>query len=301
MATAFQAIDAAQQLEVEFSGGRKAVTAEIWRCQRLEDWALVKVDTGDAPPLKAGDVNKVEVGQRLIAFDTGTGSTLSITGVNINGKQNVPGFGPRIQISAPPSRDAVGGPLLNEFGDVVGIVGGSLSPGVRFNRRDMDLNPLLWSGLPARVSVTPISELPATPPAGATTLKALADDGTLTASIVPMQSLMSGGTTNAISKTSGDMRVNDVTDFSRKDPELYVYTLWLRKDKVSKGMVSAKIYDVHNRLLAQVQPKKTSLPTDVPMRLTMKLTPQTFEPGIYRVDILWDGHAVWRAFFRILE
>jgi hypothetical protein len=80
VATAFQAIDSATHLEVEFAGGRRVATDEIWAWQRLEDWTLIKVDTGDTPPLIRGDVKTVAVGQRLIVFNVEAGFPRAIGG-----------------------------------------------------------------------------------------------------------------------------------------------------------------------------------------------------------------------------
>ncbi len=66
IATAFQAIDSASSLEIEFNDGRKVPLSEIAACSRTADWAVLKVDTGTRIPLKRGDPAKVAIGQRLI-------------------------------------------------------------------------------------------------------------------------------------------------------------------------------------------------------------------------------------------
>jgi hypothetical protein len=98
VATAFQAVDAATKLQLEFSDGRKVETDEIAACSRTGDWALIEADTSAIPALPSGDPKLVSVGERLIVFNVENGAR-AIGGVDISGRRMVPGFGERIQIS----------------------------------------------------------------------------------------------------------------------------------------------------------------------------------------------------------
>jgi hypothetical protein len=132
--TAFQAIDSAARLEVEFAAGRKVRMDSVLGCSRTGDWALLKLDTGSAPAIPRGKPQDVAVGDRLIVFNVEAGARV-IGGVDIGGKRTVKDFGDRIQISPPVAAEAAGGPLLDVFGRVVAILGGSLTPGARFDGR----------------------------------------------------------------------------------------------------------------------------------------------------------------------
>jgi hypothetical protein len=76
--------------------------------------------------------------------------------------------------------------------------------------------------------------------------------------------------------------------------------MWVKKSKVSSGQVGAKIYDMHNRLLATVPPRKFSL-QNLPSRMAFSFAPKGLSPGVFRIDVQWDGQAVWRTFFRITD
>jgi hypothetical protein len=88
--TAFQAIDTAVRIEIEFTSDRRVTTDELWTCQRLEDWALIKVDTGETPALPRGDPDAVPIGERLVVFNVEAGLARAIGGVDVSGRRKVP-------------------------------------------------------------------------------------------------------------------------------------------------------------------------------------------------------------------
>jgi hypothetical protein len=301
VATAFQAVDATTRLEVVFNDGRKVVSNEIWDCNRFQDWAVVKVDTGTVAALRRMENGTVPVGERYILFNVEREQTRVIGGVDISGKRTATGFGDRIQISPLPTQEAVGGPLLTPMRLVAGIVGGSLHPGSRFSRFAMSVSPALWSRLTADVSVTPIGALSSHGDLPAATLQSLLDQGILTPPLNPSASLAYGGSARALSKTPNDMTTQDASEFSHRDQVAWIYTLWRKKDKTSKGLVSAKVYDSRNHLAVNVVPKKISLAEKLPMRVAFDFPLAKFAAGVYRVDVLWNGEPAWRTFITVTD
>jgi hypothetical protein len=93
---------------------------------------------------------------------------------------------------------------------------------------------------------------------------------------------------------------NDVSEFSIRDQQVWVYSLWAQKGKLSKGSVAAKIYDEQNRIRVNVPPKKVSLST-TPTRLAFSFPTTALGPGMARIDVTWDDRPVWRTFVRITE
>jgi hypothetical protein len=301
VATAFQSIDGALRVELEFNGGRKETTDEVWMCDRQQDWALLKVDTGASPVLERMETGKVPIGERYLVFNVEHEQSRVIGGVDITGRRTVPGFGDRIQIAPSPAREAAGGPLLSPAGLVAGILGGSLTPGSRFSQHDMSVSPALWSRLNAEMSVVPIGSL--SKPSGAESINfsTLLEKGVLTPPLSPIPSLVYGGSARSLSKNANDMTTKDASEFSHRDQIVWIYTLWQRKEKVGKGIVSGKVYDSGNRLLVDVAPKKVSLDERVPMRVAFDFASASFPAGIYRVDVLWNSQPAWRTFFTIVD
>jgi hypothetical protein len=301
VATAFQAIDGVTRVEVEFSGGRKVTSDEVWLCNRPEDWALLKVETGTTPVLERMETGKVPVGERYLVFNVEGEQARVIGGVDITGRRTVPGFGDRIQIAPSPSREAAGGPLLSPSGLVAGIIGGSVTPGSRFSRHDMSVSPALWSRLNADSAAVPIGAVPKLSGAEPTNFQALLDKGILTPPLTPTPSLVYGGSARAISKNANDMTTKDTSEFSHRDQIIWIYTLWQKKDKTGKGIVSGKVYDSRNRLLVDVANRKISLDDRVPMRVAFDFAPANFPAGVYRVDVHWNSRPAWRTFFTIVD
>jgi len=301
IATAFQAIDAATRLEVMFGDGRKVTVDQVWACDRLQDWAILKAETSNVPLLRRANNTTIPVGERYIVFNVENEMTRVIGGVDITGKRNMSDFGDRIQLAPAPSREAVGGPLVNPMGDVVGVVGGSVTPGSRFSQYAMSVSKALWSRINDDVAATPIALLPATDQATPVTLSDLLAHGVLTQPLTPTQSLVYGGSARSVSKTANDSSTSDTSEFSHRDRVAWIYTLWQKKDKNGKGMTSAKVYDYRNRLIVDVAPKKISLSEEAPMRVAFDFAIDKFPAGVYRVDVLWNDQPAWRTFFRVTE
>jgi hypothetical protein len=123
--TAFQAINSAMSLEVEFENGTKTTTDEIIAYSQSQDWILLKVNTQDIPAIEIGSPRSIVIGEQLIVFSVAGGYSRTIGAVDISGRGKAPGFEERIQFN--PSQlplSAVGGPLLDFYGKAVGVLGG---------------------------------------------------------------------------------------------------------------------------------------------------------------------------------
>jgi hypothetical protein len=299
IATAFQSIDSAASLQVEFAGGRKTAVETVLACSRLGDWALLKVDTGSASPLARGKPQDVAVGERLIVFNV-EGNARVIGGVDITARQSPRGFGERIRISPPPATEAAGGPLLNVFGQVVGIVGGCITPGARFPGHAMNVSSGVFNSFNTTNAAVPISVLADVSKVGPQTLADLRNEGMLTSPVNTMSEFLYGSTSSTLSKYATDPLPPTVSDFTPHDSQVYVYSLWVRRGKLSKGEISGSVYDATNHLLVRVPPKKITL-RDSPTRVAFSFSPAPLPPGIYRVDLNWDGKPAWRTFVRIMD
>lgn len=111
---------------------------------------------------------------------------------------------------------------------------------------------------------------------------------------------MYGGTSADLPKRTSDALPREVSDFSSHDSQVCVSTLWTRKAKRSKGEISASVYDVLNRLRVKVEPRKVTL-AEVPVRVAFTFAPTSLQPGVYRIDVNWDGQPAWRTFVRITD
>ena len=297
--TAFQAVDSAARIEIEFPGGRKVTVDALLAFSRNGDWAVLRADTGDLPLIPRGDPKTVAVGERLTVFNVESDARV-LGGIDVGGRRTVAGFGERIQLSPGVAKGAVGGPLLDSFGRVVGVLGGSLTPGSRFDSRSMGISPALWNNLNANNAAIPVTEVNVASGAEPVSFKALLDAGTLTAPLAAMPEFMYGGTTQSLPKSATGPMPRDASEFGRGETQVYVYSLWSRKGKIGRGVLSAKVFDSGNRVVVEVAGKKMSL-GEIPVRSAFGFSPAGLRGGTYRVDLLWDGKPVWRTFILITE
>jgi hypothetical protein len=102
-------------------------------------------------------------------------------------------------------------------------------------------------------------------------------------------------------KVEADLSYVSRTQFPRKNSGIIVYTIWQRKEKISKGVVSINIYDAGNRIRSKLQPQTLDLPLEKLIRFQCNLNTNNIEAGLYRIDLLWNGAPIWRAHITITE
>ena len=296
--TAFQSIDAAEGIEIEFADGTRSVTSDILAFHRLQDWALVKAETRNVPALQTGKSDAAVIGGQSIVFGLGPGSSRTIGYVDIAGRGVVPGFGERIHVNPQLPPMAIGGPLLDHFGKVIGVIGGSLAPGMWLDHRGFALELAVTSPRSGMISVTPVDGIALQPKYAAATLQDMLTSGMMTPPLSKTPVFSFGAITD---KISADYSYVSKTQFSRKNSEIIVYTIWEKKEKISKGEVSMIVYDAANRVRSKVKPASLRFKPQGKMQFLYKFSPANLEPGLYRIDLFWDGLPIWRAGIAVLD
>jgi len=299
VATAFQAIDGADGVEVEFADGRKVQSVEILAASRLGDWAVLRVDTRSIAPIPRRGADPVAVGGRLAAFAIDSGTRLVVP-VDVGAVSPLPIFGTRIRFSPVVSPESVGGPLIDERGIVVGIIGGTLTPGSRIDQRAVKMHPWLLRQQSYDNSASTTAEVPAELPASGKGLSLLKTDPAFTPVLVPMPELVWAGATTQLPKDAADRNVRDAAEFSKNDAQIMVYSYWVKKDKVTRGDLAAAVFDVQNKVRLTIPPRRVTL-REQDVRLSFPLVPAVLTTGSYRIDITWDGKPVWRMYIKIVD
>ena len=291
--TAFQSIDAAASLEIEFSDGTRVVTDKIISCDRLHDWAIVNVETWDLSPLEFGDPAAVLEGERLMVFTTEPGKGRFMGGIDITGQKVVPGFGRRILLDPEPLHIDAGGPLLDYYGKVVGIIGGSVLPGLLGDhRRQFDLDMTIAEPDLFRIQATPMEGIPSNKTSAAKTMRQYREAGVLTPPLSEIPELVYAAITSEMTVES---ILRGKRTFSREDPLLVVYTEWMKKGDIEKGSFSVRIYDLGNRLLYKGKETEIQLSSSESKSYGISMKPEGFKAGRYRIDVLWNGTPAWRT------
>ncbi len=117
-------IDGADEVQVKLKDG-KEYPAEIIGKDTSTDLALIRIKADhDLPALNLGDSDKLEIGQWVLAIGSPFGLEHTVTAGIISAKGRVIGAGPYddfIQTDASINPGNSGGPLINMYGEVIGI------------------------------------------------------------------------------------------------------------------------------------------------------------------------------------
>jgi len=301
--TAFHNIDGAKVVRVTFSDGHFFETNQVVSWSRWQDWAILQSDLPKAPGLARSQAKSWPVGTAASYLDLATGPGRILADASVVGNTSYPRAGERLNITSNPSDAAVGGPVLDEFGDVIGMVGGSLVPGT-----DLLHSSLLAAGpeagdssaVPRYGMAIPVTFLPAnvtteTP----VTFDHLVQTGQMIPPITAPDRAMYGTLTLSLDKAGGfRLPGNWVDHFSHSDSKIYAYVGWNTQQKF-KGLANAVIYDVDNHPLSLPNPAKADIHVGSTQSNFWQFGLSTLPSGFYRVDVSLGDQLVWRSFFRL--
>jgi serine protease Do len=114
-------VDGADEVLVTLTDKRE-FKARIVGADKRTDVAVVKIDAAGLPFVKIGDVNRLKVGEWVMAIGSPFGLENSVTAGIVSAKQRDTGdYLPFIQTDVAINPGNSGGPLLNLRGEVVGI------------------------------------------------------------------------------------------------------------------------------------------------------------------------------------
>ena len=114
-------VDGAEEVIVTLTDKRE-FKAKIIGADKRSDVAVVKIEATGLPPVKLGDVNRLKVGEWVMAIGSPFGLDNTVTAGIVSAKQRDTGdLLPLIQTDVAINPGNSGGPLLNLRGEVVGI------------------------------------------------------------------------------------------------------------------------------------------------------------------------------------
>ena len=300
--TTFQVIDGASRVRVDVPLNQLTEVTEVVAYKRRQNWVILKLPFDTMPVLKRAAPGSWSIGDRNYFLDVPREGNRVLVETMINGKQTISGMGERLNIANSINQRAVGSPLMNDFGEVIGMIGGSLLPGAAFNEDAAFIEGSNNFGDVSRGAVAIPIELIADTSANATTIDGLLKAGQFTPALVSTASVLNGGLARTINKkTDPPQLIDEKIEFSAANPDAVLLITWLPKEK-RKGYPSVRIYDIDNQMLSDTVNKKKI--TVTPNKLSYSLWELNFaklQPGIYRVDVLLDGDFVWRGFFRMVD
>ncbi|MGH9734032.1 MAG: S1 family peptidase, partial [Candidatus Acidiferrales bacterium] len=302
--TAFQVIDGASSLRLDFADGSSAKVADVAAWNRAQDWAILRVDSPNEKPLEQAAPDSWRVGDLCYVLTSEGQNSRTIQTVTITGMEGKASASQRLTISALGPQGWLGAPLLDRYGRVIGLLSGGLQGSgsrrmgawinyVNSDQMGADLNPtvLPLSALPRAA----ISEQP-------TTFAQLAAQGALITPLVVNPQAAIGVLCVDFRNFQGQtiVPVQPGANLSRARGHFGVVITWGPNEKV-RSFAQLRIYDLQNHAVLQTTPLKIKLEPRATTYSAWKIPTNSLQPGLYRIDLLLGDQPQWRTFFRLLD
>ncbi len=299
--TAFEVIDGATKVRVAGPQGKLIEVTDVLAWNRRQDWAILSLPSDNLAVLPRV-TDSLSIGDRCYLLDVPAEGNRVLIETSLIGKQNLTHAGERLNIADIFDRRAVGSPVLNDYGEVIGLAAGSFLPGAPF-AGDVALfyrNGQLGSPTRGALAV-PISMVDETG-ARLTTIATLAMNGQFTPVLVENQQILNGTLAREINrKVNPPAPIDEKSEFSRADSKAVVFLTWMPKQKRS-AIPTLRLFDMDNRMIYEnVSKKKVSFSVNTLSYSAWDMELTKVPTGIYRLDVLLDTDTVWRTFFRIIE
>jgi len=290
--TAFRVVNGAVRIRVKAANGASVEIADLLAYDRHRDWALLKVTGVAAAEALLKPADSPPIGSGCATLSAVSDGGFSVTTAEVVGVNDYPGTGRRLSISLLNGGATPGAPVVNEYGELVGVVSEGLYPGI----------DTLVVRMGSLTNLPPTLVIPATAFTTITgapmPLADLAAKGVFTPRVVKGQHVLSGGFATKILRDGGRTQpVDQKTEFTAQDQSMTVFVTWDPKERL-KTVITLRLFDQDNRLLAETKPAKTTLRVgSLPFTTwELKVPPVA---GIYRADVVLGSDVAWRGFFRV--
>ena len=120
------ALDGADSVRIVRADGSRLPATSVLGLHRGQDWAVLADPSGSSSnPSPVAAENAVMIGDRLFTMDgEASGSRVLVQGA-VSGQNEAAGAGRRLLATFGNGIGMPGAPVLNEFGELVGIIGGA--------------------------------------------------------------------------------------------------------------------------------------------------------------------------------
>jgi hypothetical protein len=304
--TSFESIDGASSLRVSLVSGAQLIAGQVLAWNRWQDWAVLKVDAAPKSFLKRGPDGATNVGAHCSFLEWGPlGSKL--TDGSVTGSNSFPRAGARLLVASGVTSQSIGGALLDEFGNYVGVIGGSIVPSANpirilalLNDSGASSTALDWDTPGLAVPQSLLPDLPSN--AAPTSLAELANRGEFAPLVIKSNSIQYMTVSSAIGKDSGSIPFprDSKQIFSKRDNKAAVYINWQTSTK-QKVSYTLRVFTADNKMISASKLQEISLAPGKYASTNWDLPVGLMSPGIYRIDLLINDKTSWREFIRVTE
>lgn len=116
----FHVIKGASQIEITSSNGEVYPVEQVILADARRDYVLLKIDASKLPAVQLGNVSRVRAGEAVIALGHQQRDGFTVTSGTFSGHREE-GSQQWLQHTASIAPGSSGGPLVNQYGEVIGI------------------------------------------------------------------------------------------------------------------------------------------------------------------------------------
>jgi len=298
--TSFHTIESALALRLTLADGKEISSPSIAAWNRRQDWAILATSAKSAPALKLAENKTWNVGDHCSWLSVKSDGTHILSDGQIVGSQSPPAYGERIDINGGYDYSSIGGALLDDQGEVIGILGGAL-PESLLNAYSYQISGevselLLGGGIAVSSTILP-RILPVSP----ATLQDLWAKGQMMIPVTNSKYVLFGMLSQGEQVKGKHFQPADRSlqvSFHRGDATASVL-IHFQNTEPLKTTATIKLYDLDNRSLASGSPEKISVSRGQTTERMWQLPLASLPVGIYRLDVEIAGGVAWRQFFKI--
>lgn len=300
--TSYRAVDGAAKMRVRFSDGRLLETDRIASWNMDQDWAAAQIDTGSIAPIPFMETNSWDVGDTVSFLDFALAGNRVISESTIVGKNAQGTAKERLSFAHSASHKAVGGPLLNRYGEAVGIIGNQNAsiyrePSILVAAKGAARNQIPSGstlGIPA--ILIPFQET------NATDLGNLNRNRHSYPPLTAFRYVQYCQLTHRIDHSTGTaLPLDSANAFARRDGKMAVFVRWDPKEQM-KTSAFFQIYDANDTPVTppgKFKESKLNFRTGQRASSYWEWKIADMPIGHYRIDILLANEPAARAFFKI--
>ncbi len=288
--TSFSRVNNAARVRITAGKGPATEIGEAVAFNRRQDWILFRVPgiAAAASPVRA--IGPPQPGDACYSANVSSDGAVTAAAGEVAGATRHAVAGERVLLSFVAGFGSPGAPVVDEFGDIAGMVAAGMLPGVP--------DHLLTAFRPGAVHtpVVPIGLVPGPDsPLSPTPLSALAERGLFTPPVTATRHVMSGGFATGMLGSGASIRpIDQRTHFSAQDPTITVFVNWLAAESF-KSTTVLRLYDIDNRPRGEAKVVKlTPKKGDVVVSSWQMQRPPA---GVYRADVLLGTDIAWRGYF----
>jgi hypothetical protein len=299
--TSFRTIEGATSLRLRLADGKEISSPLVAAWNRRQDWAILATDSKSNASLKVAEGKSWNIGDHCYWLDIKTDGSRILSEGQIVGQQSPQDWGERISVSGVYGSGAAGGALINDYGEVIGILGGVLPESFLSgfsSQSDSELVYATTGGTSVAASL-----LPKAVPASRSTLQDLWSKGQMMPPITNSKYILFGmlshGEKIKGKKFQPGEREQKVT-FQRNDASASALLHFANSENF-KSTTVIKLYDLDNRPLATGKTEKLNVSRGEFAERMWQLPLSNLPPGIYRLDVEVGDGVAWRQFFKLTD